>query len=172
MALVRAKEQQAEKIAHVLDDALHVPGTNLRIGADPLVGLMPVVGDAIATAWGAAILVNARQLNVPWSVLTRMAYNQFKNGLIGAVPFVGDLYSFSFKSNAINAALLLRAVKHGKEGTCSLTTHPLTIQDVFGLIMLILPTIALVAFASFWFWDHNISYFSILFPHFYQIPKG
>lgn len=149
MALVRAKEQQTEKIAHVLDDALHVPGTNLRIVADPLAGLMPVVGDAIATAWGAAILVSARQLNVPWSVITRMAYNQFKNGLIGAVPFVGDLSSFGFKSNAINAALLLRAVKHGKEGTCSLTTRPLTIQDVVGLIMLILPTIALVAFASF-----------------------
>ena len=172
MVLVRAKEQQAEKIAHVLDDALHVPGTNLRIGADPLVGLMPVVGDAIATAWGGAILVSARQLNVPWNVLTRMAYNQFKNGLIGAVPFVGDLYSFTFKSNALNAALLLRAVKHGKEGTCSLTTRPLTIQDVVGLTLLILPTIALVAFASFWCWDHNISYFSILFPHFYQIPKG
>ena len=66
---------------------------------------MPVVGDVISSAWGAAILVNARQLDVPWSVLTRMAYNQLKNGLIGAVPFVGDLYSFGFRSNALNAAL-------------------------------------------------------------------
>lgn len=167
MVLIRAKEQEAEKIAHILDDALHVPGTKLRIGADPLAGLMPVVGDAISTVWGAAILVSARQLNVPWSVLTRMAYNQFKNGLIGAVPFVGDLYSFGFRSNALNAALMLRAVRHRKEGTSSLTTRPLTIQDMVGLIMLTLPTLALVAFASFWFWDHNISYFSILFSHFY-----
>ena len=167
MVLIREKEQEAEKIAHILDEALHVPGTKLRIGADPLVGLMPVVGDAISTVWGTAILVSARQLNVPWSVLTRMAYNQFKNGLIGAVPFVGDLYSFGFRSNALNAALMLRAVRHRKEGTCSLTTRPLTIQDMVGLVMLTLPTLALVAFASFWFWDHNISYFSILFSHFY-----
>jgi hypothetical protein len=167
MAFIRAKEQQAERIAHVLDDALHVPGTKQRIGVDPLAGLIPVFGDAITTAWGATILISARQLDVPWTVLTRMAYNQFKNGLIGAVPFVGDLYSFGFKSNAINAALMLRAVKRGKEGTCSLTTRPLRIQDVVGLIMLILPTLAVVAFASFWFWDHNISYFSILFPNFY-----
>ena len=143
----------------------------MRIGADPLAGIIPVFGDALVTAWGAAILIYARQLNVPWSVLTRMAYNQFKNGLIGAVPFVGDLYSFGFKSNAINAALMLRAVKRGKEGTCSLTTRPLRIQDVVGLIMLILPTLAVVAFASFWFWDHNISYFSILFSSFCQIRK-
>ena len=62
---------------------------------------------------------------------------------------------------------MLRAVRHGNEGSCSLTTRPLKIQDVAGLIMLILPTIALIAFASFWFWDHNISYFSILFSDFY-----
>jgi hypothetical protein len=171
MALIRAKEQQAEKIAHLLDDALRVPGTKLRIGADPLAGIIPVFGDALVTAWGAAILIYARQLNVPWSVLTRMAYNQFKNGLIGAVPFVGDLYSFGFKSNALNAALMLRAVKHGKEGTCSLTTRPLGIQDAVGLMILILPNLAVISFASFWFWDHNISYFSIVFSTFYEIQK-
>jgi len=65
MALVRTKEEQAEAIAHVLDDVLRVPATRMRIGADPLIGLIPVVGDAIATCLGAVILVIARQLNVP-----------------------------------------------------------------------------------------------------------
>ena len=148
----------------MLDDIFHVPGTSKRIGTDPLLGLIPIVGDAIATIWGAGILVIARQLNVPWHIMANMAFNQFKNGLIGVVPLVGDLYSFGFKSNAKNAALLLRAGKHGKVGTCSRTIRPLTIQDVVGLIMLILPTLALVVFASFWFWNHNISYFSLFFP--------
>jgi hypothetical protein len=85
------------------------------------------------------------------------------------VPLVGDVYSFYFKSNAVNAALLLRAVKHGEEGMCSLTTCPLTIQDLVGLAALILPTIALVAFVSIWFWDHNISLLFMLFPRFYQL---
>lgn len=70
MAMVRTKEQQAEKIAHLLDDILHMPGTSMRIGADPLLGLIPVVGDAIATILGSAILVIARQQDVPWRVLT------------------------------------------------------------------------------------------------------
>lgn len=156
----------------MLDDVLHLPGIRMRMGVDPLLGLMPVVGDAIATVGGAAILVMARQLHVPWSLLVQMAYNLFKNGLFGSVPFAGDAYSFYFKSNAVNTALILRAVKHGEEDSCPLTTHPLTIQDVIGLAMLILPTIALVTYVSCWFWDHNISYLSILFPNFYQRWDG
>lgn len=172
MAMVRVKEQQAERFAHLLDDVLRIPGTRMRMGVNPLLGLVPIIGDAIATLVGMAILVIARQLNVPWSMLGKMAYNLLKNGLFGSVPFVGDAYSFHFKSNAVNTALLLRALKHGTEGACSLTTRPLTIQDMAGLALLILPTIAMIAFVSFWFWDHNISYLSILFPHFYQRWEG
>src|SRR5262244_682701 len=136
MLMIRTKEQQAEAIAHVLDDIMNLPGMRIRMGADPLLGLIPVIGDALATLLGAAILVIARQLNVPWGVVGSMAFNQLKNGLIGAVPFpslpfpslpfIGDAYSFYFKSNAVNAAQLLRTVKAGKEGVCSLTIRPLT----------------------------------------------
>ena len=172
MSDVRSKEQQAECLAHMLDDMLRLPGTRMRMGVDPLLGLIPVVGDAIATAGGAAILVMARQLHVSWSLLVPMAYNLCKNGLLGSVPFAGDAYSFYFKSNAVNTALILHAVQHGEKGACSLVTHPLTIQDVLGLAVLIVPTIALVASVSWWFWDHNISYLSILFPRFYQRWDG
>lgn len=164
MTMVRTKEQQAEAVAHVLDDIIHVPGTGIRLGADPMLGLIPVVGDAVAALLGAVILVVARQLHVPWRIVGSMAINQWKNGVIGAVPFVGDAYSFYFKSNAVNAALLLRAVKHGEQGACPVATHSLTIQDLAGLAVLILPTIALVGVVSLWFWNHNVSYFSLFFP--------
>lgn len=168
MALVRTKEEQAEAIAHLLDDVVRVPATRMRIGADPLIGLIPVVGDMIATFLGAAILVIARQLNIPWRIVRTMAFNQLKNGLIGAVPIIGDVYSFYFKSNAVNAALLLRTVKHGEEGKCSLTTHPLRMQDLAVLTVLILPIIVLAGVVSLWFWEQNISYTSLFFPTPYQ----
>lgn len=97
-----------------------------------------------------------------------MTFNQLKNGLIGVVPFIGDAYSFYVKSNAVNTALLLRAVRRGEDGTCALTTHALTMRDVAGLALLILPTVAPVGFVSFWFWDHSISYISLFFPTTYQ----
>lgn len=164
MTMVRTKEQQAEAVAHVLDDIIHLPGTGIRLGADPMLGMIPVVGDAVATLLGTVILVVARQLHVPWRIVGSMAFNQWKNGVIGAVPFIGDVYSFYFKSNAVNAALLLRAVKHGEQGACPVATHSLTMQDLAGLAVLILPTVALVGVVSLWFWNHNVSYFSLFFP--------
>jgi len=68
----------------------------------------------------------------------------------------------------VNTALLLRTIKHGEEGKCPLTTHPLKIQDMAGLAGLLLPIIALVGIVSFWFLEHNISYNSIFFPTPYQ----
>jgi hypothetical protein len=164
MALVRTKEQQAEALAHVLDDMLRLPGTRMRMGVDPLFGLIPVVGDALVTLLGAPILVTARRLNVPWRIVAHMGFNQLKNGLIGAIPFFGDAYSFHFKSNVVNTALLLRAVKQGDHGTCPLTTHPMTVRDVVGLAVLIMPSTALIGFASVWLWNHNISLLALFFP--------
>jgi hypothetical protein len=168
VASVSSKEQQAEKIAHILDDVIRIPGTTIRIGADPLVGLVPVVGDAIAALGGTAILVIARQLNLSWLAVSRMAYNQLKNGLIGAIPFLGDLYSMGFKSNAINAALLLRMVKAGAEGSCPLEATPLKAADLLILALLEIPIIGMVLLVSLWFWEQNISYVSILFPPAYH----
>jgi len=168
MGMVRTKEQQAEAIAHVLDDIISLPGMRIRMGADPLLGLIPLFGDALATLLGGTILVVARQLNVPWRLVASMAFNQLKNGLVGAVPFVGDVYSFYVKSNAVNTALLLRTVKAGKEGQCLLTLRALTLHDIAGLAILILPIVIVVCLVSAWFWDHNISYVSLLFPRPYS----
>jgi hypothetical protein len=164
MALVRTKEEQAEALAHVLDDMLRVPGTRMRMGIDPLIGLIPVIGDAIATILAAPILLIALQLNVPWRIVASMGLNQLKNGLIGAIPFIGDAYSFHFKSNAINTALLLRAIKRGEDGACELTAHSITLRDIAGLAALLVPTLVLIGYISFWFWSHNISYLALFFP--------
>src|SRR5690242_898822 len=102
MFTVRTKEQQAEAIAHALDDIIILPGGILRMGVDPWLVLIPVIGDALATLLGGTILVLARQLDVPWGVVSEMAYNQWKNGLLGSIPFIGDAYSFYFKSNTLN----------------------------------------------------------------------
>lgn len=164
MDLVRSKEESVEALAHVLDDVIRLPGTRMRFGVDPLLGLLPVVGDALAALLGAWVLVIARQLRVPWPVVGRMAWNVAKNGLIGAIPILGDVYSFHFKSNAVNAALLLREVKHGAQGACPLTPHPITLWDAAVLACLSIPTTVIVFLISLWFWDHNVSYMSLLFP--------
>lgn len=165
---VRDKEVQAETIARVLDDAMALPGIRPRVGLDPIVGLLPVVGDTMATIGGATILVMARQLQVPWDVQLRMAYNLLKNGLIGSIPLIGDFYSFVFKSHQLNAALLVRSIKHGDDGECPLEAKPLSATDLSALALLLLPTIVLVAGVGVWLWNHEFSLLTLIYPIPYQ----
>jgi hypothetical protein len=106
---VEALRASAELLAKVLDAAIRVPGTRVYIGLDPLLGLIPGAGDALASMIGAAILVMAVRLHVPRIVLMRMCLNLLLNGVLGAIPGLGDAFSVWFQSNVRNAALLRRA---------------------------------------------------------------
>ena len=152
----------------MLDDAMALPGIRPRVGLDPIVGLLPVVGDTMATIGGATILVMARQLQVPWGVQVLMAYNLLKNGLIGSIPLIGDFYSFIFKSHQLNAALLVRSIKHGDDGECALETKRLSFTDLAALALLLLPTIVLVSVVGVWLWNHEFSLLTFIYPTPYQ----
>lgn len=168
METVRMTEAHAEWIAHTLDDALHIPGSRIRFGLDPLIGIVPVVGDVIATACGAPILFIARRLRVPLPTLLTMALRLLTNGLIGSVPIFGDAFSFLYKCHAKNVATLLRSVKQGTEGSCALIPEPVGYREAAVMLLLIGPIVALVGLASLWFWQRDISYVSLLFPPPYQ----
>ena len=96
----------ARFLADLLDQRFTIPGTSIRIGLDPILGLIPGIGDALANIVGSAILVIAAQLNVPKIVLVRMGLNVAANALIGAIPVFGDVFSIWFRSNVKNAELL------------------------------------------------------------------
>ena len=97
-------------LADLLDQRFTIPGTSIRVGLDPILGLVPGIGDALANIAGSAILIIAVQLNVPKIVLIRMGLNVAANALIGAIPILGDIFSIWFRSNAKNADLLERYV--------------------------------------------------------------
>ena len=99
----------AEFLAKILDTTVKIPGTPFYLGLDPLLGLIPGIGDMIANLIGTVILVLAARLQVPQIVVARMSLNLFINGTIGAIPILGDLFSIWFRSHARNAELLRRA---------------------------------------------------------------
>jgi hypothetical protein len=156
MPAVRAKEAQAEFIAHLLDDLLRLPGTKTRIGLDPVLGVVPLFGDALVTMLGTVILLIARQVDVPTVVLFRMANNILINGLIGVWPIIGDLFSVWFRSNAKNAALLLRAVKDQSDA-CPIVARRLGILDAAVILGLSCPVVVFVTLLSYLLWERGIS---------------
>src|SRR5262245_55431673 len=95
-------------LADLLDRRFLIPGTSIRIGLDPILGLIPWIGDLIANLAGSAILFIAAQFEIPKIILLRMSLNIAINSFIGAIPIFGDLFSIWFHSNVKNVQLLER----------------------------------------------------------------
>ena len=95
-------------IARLMDNQFVIPGTNIRFGLDPLLGLLPGWGDSASALVSALLLVKSARARVPKIILARMALNILLNAAIGAIPGIGDAFSFWFKSNAKNYALHLQ----------------------------------------------------------------
>ncbi|MBH0194101.1 MAG: DUF4112 domain-containing protein [Nitrospira sp.] len=99
----------ADVLAKALDTTVKIPGTSISIGLDPLLGLIPGIGDALVNLIGMVILGLAARVRVPRIVLARMSLNLLINSIVGAIPIAGDLFSVWFQSNMRNAALLRAA---------------------------------------------------------------
>ena len=97
-----------EALAKLLDVAFILPGTNIRYGIDGLIGLIPVVGDLIATAISLWLVREARALGAPWHVTARMLANVALDGVVGIVPLAGDAFDVMFRANMRNVRLLRR----------------------------------------------------------------
>ena len=89
-----------------MDEFLRFPGTKIRFGLDPIIGLLPGIGDVSSAIISAVALVHAARYGVPKILLARMATNILINELVGIIPGLGDAFSFWFKSNVRNYELL------------------------------------------------------------------
>lgn len=99
---------RAREFARIMDSAFRVPGTRFRFGLDPILGLVPGLGDAIGGGFGFYLLVQAFRAGAPPVVMIRMFANIAADLVLGAVPLLGDLFDAGFKANLRNLGLLER----------------------------------------------------------------
>jgi hypothetical protein len=97
-------------LSDLLDNALRIPGTEIRVGLDPMIGLIPGFGDLAGGIASAYIMLEAARAGASSSLLLRMLGNVAMDSLLGAIPVAGDLFDFAWKSNARNVRLLERHV--------------------------------------------------------------
>jgi len=97
-----------DAIAKLLDVAFVVPGTNIRYGIDGLIGLVPVIGDIITTAFSLWLVREARALGAPWHITARMLSNVAVDGVVGLVPMAGDAFDVMFRANVRNVRMFRR----------------------------------------------------------------
>src|SRR6185503_262621 len=103
--------------ARIFDSAFRIPGTGITFGLDPILGLIPGLGDVASPVFSLFFLWHGLRLGVPKVVLARMFFNVLIDAAVGAVPVVGDLFDFGWKANAWNLALLERHAVPGRRPT-------------------------------------------------------
>ncbi|MDO5534587.1 MAG: DUF4112 domain-containing protein [Propionibacteriaceae bacterium] len=132
-------------LARFSDDLLTIPGTNVRFGADAVVGLIPGVGDLIGTGLSSAIMVDAVRQRVPIPVLARMGLNLLVDTGLGFIPVVGDAADVLHRANRKNYRLLERCVAEGRHVDVSARGYlGLAIATVAGFILVSLVLVGLL----------------------------
>ena len=99
-----------------MDSQFRLPGTRFRFGLDPLLGLVPIVGDLSTTVVSVALLLTMLRHGASGAVVVRMALNILVDTVVGAIPILGNVFDFAYKSNERNVALLRRHYAEGRHG--------------------------------------------------------
>ena len=109
-----------EQLAWLMDRAIPIPGTKIRVGLDALLGLLPVGGDLFTgLIQSGLVLTVVKDYRVPKPVAARMAANVLIDIAVGSIPFLGDLFDVGFKANTRNIKLLDEVRQHQQRGSRS-----------------------------------------------------
>ena len=122
--------------ARIFDSAFRIPGTQITFGLDPILGLIPGLGDVASPVFSLFFVWHGLKLGVPKVVLARMVLNVLIDSAVGVIPVVGDLFDFGWKANAWNLALLERHAMPGRRPTS------------FDYVFVILCTVVVLAVAA------------------------
>jgi hypothetical protein len=102
----RAALERLDWLANLMDSAVVIPGTRITVGLDALIGLAPGIGDTVTTLISLWLVKEAHELDAPRHLIARMIGNVAIDGLVGAVPLLGDAFDVMFRANRRNMKLL------------------------------------------------------------------
>ena len=135
------KLRNVERISRLLDSKFRIPGTNIRFGADFLVGLVPYGGDLLSFLMSGALVITMARHGASGGLVARMLLNVFIDTVVGAVPILGDIFDLFFKSNRRNYELLR---EHYEEGAHSGSAKGIIIGTVIALLVMLVLLFGLV----------------------------
>lgn len=111
----RRRRERLKRFAGLMDTRFRVPGTEIRFGLDPVIGLIPGIGDsatALASLW---VVYEARRLGASTGLVAHMLWNIGLELVVGTIPLIGDLFDLTSRANDKNVTLLERQlIKKGR----------------------------------------------------------
>jgi len=124
----RAAVERMQLVATALDDSVPVPGTDYRVGIDPLVGVLPVAGDLVTGAISMYIVLEAARLGVSYGTLIKMIANVSLDVVGGSIPYLGTVFDAVWKANRRNLELVLDDLATNPDHAMSERSDPTQIE--------------------------------------------
>lgn len=103
-----------EKLTHLMDSKFTFPGTKFRFGLDPIIGLVPFLGDGVSLVISGLLVSSLWRYNASGEVKARLIINVLLDFLIGSIPIIGSIWDFFFKANERNLKLVKKHMEEGK----------------------------------------------------------
>jgi hypothetical protein len=98
--------ERLDRYARMLDSRFRIPFTSIRFGIEPLVGLIPGVGDAAGFAMSFYLISEAARLGAGPKIIGKMIGNLAVDSVVGLVPIAGDAFDLVWRANDRNMSLL------------------------------------------------------------------
>lgn len=146
---VPTKLKSLDVIADLLDSKFRIPGTDIRFGADFLIGLVPYAGDLLSFGLSGGLVVMMAKNGASGMVIVKMLWNILIDTLIGTIPIIGDLFDLHYKANRRNFDLLR---EHYDEGKHTGSATPVIVLVIVMLLAMFVLLLWLVWKIASWSW--------------------
>lgn len=143
--------RRLRQLSRLMDNVMTVPGTQVGVGLDPILGLLPIGGDVLGVILSGYIVIEAARLGVSRATLGRMVFNIIIDGLVGAIPMLGDLFDFAWKANTLNIQLLEDNLKSPHQTKKADKWFILAL--VVGLLLIAIVLVILPMIVIRWLWQ-------------------
>jgi hypothetical protein len=142
-----------KRLVFLMDNSIRIPGTNMTFGLDPIIGLVPVLGDVVDFLISAGILLALVRNGASGKVIAKMLLNVGIDTLLSAIPVLGNIGDFAFKANQRNLNL---AIEHYEQGKHEGSAAPILLPIIGALILMF---VTIIGF-SIWIFSSLISWIS------------
>jgi hypothetical protein len=118
--------------SRLLDTKFKIPGTDIRFGADFLLGLVPGAGDMVSLAMSGVLVATMAKNGASGMLAAKMLFNVALDALVGTIPILGNIFDLFFKANYRNAVLMR---EYYDEGEHQGSVWPVVIGVLIGLVV-------------------------------------
>lgn len=130
------------QVTALLDDRFRLPGTDVRLGLDALIGLAPGVGDVVGFAVSGVLVLHMVRYGASGMLIVKMLWNALLDALLGAIPLLGIFFDIGFRANRRNLRLLEEHYEEGKHQGSAWWVVALVLVVVLALLGLLVYLLA------------------------------